>query len=149
MLNSFFPNLKSISFAFFSLGHRLKRRNSLLNWSRKTAKELQGRWNTYWDSLHPPYKYPLADGFDRVKKDNTHVNIVSSHIDKLVIELLEFRGRNLKNKIIKKKSEDIISSHFEMNYLIVGENFLIIIIQLYATASERDSNWAYSWGLEC
>lgn len=66
MLNSFFPNLKSISFAFFSLGHRLKRRNSLLNWSRKTAKELQGRWNTYWDSLHPPYKYPLADGFDRV-----------------------------------------------------------------------------------
>lgn len=105
MLNSFFPNLKSISFAFFSLGHRLKRRNSLLNWSRKTAKELQGRWNTYWDSLHPPYKYPLADGFDRVKKDNTHVNIVSSHIDKLVIELLEFRGRNLKNKIIKKSQK--------------------------------------------
>lgn len=66
MLNSFFRNHKSISFAFFSLGYRLKRRNSLLNWSRKTAKELQGRWDTYWDSLHTPYKYPLADGFDRV-----------------------------------------------------------------------------------
>lgn len=70
--------------------------------------------------------------------------MVSSHIDKLVIELLEFRGRNLKNKIIKKKSEDIISSHFEMNYLIVGENFKKIIIQLYPTASEIVSHWAYS-----
>lgn len=70
--------------------------------------------------------------------------MVSSHIDKLVIEFLEFRGRNFKTKNHLKKSGDIISSHFEMNYLIVGENFLIIIIQLYATASERDLNWAYS-----
>lgn len=61
-------------------------------------------------------------------KDNIYVNIVSLYIDKFVIELFEFRGRNLKNKIIKKKLEDIISLYFEMNYLIVGENFLIIII---------------------
>lgn len=74
------------------------------------------------------YKYLLVDGFDWVKKDNIYVNIVSLYIDKFVIELFEFRGRNLKNKIIKKKLEDIISLYFEMNYLIVGENFLIIII---------------------
>lgn len=61
-------------------------------------------------------------------KDNIYVNMNSLYIDKFVIELFEFRGRNLKNKIIKKKLEDIISLYFEMNYLIVGENFLIIII---------------------
>lgn len=59
-------------------------------------------------------------------KDNIYVNIVSLYIDKFVIELFEFRGRNLKNKIIKKKLEDIISLYFEMNYLIVGVNFLKI-----------------------